>query len=179
MIPLKITLDKGTAERAEALFGALADRAENVEGGLRNVGEALLQVTDDRFASQTDPEGKAWTPLAALTKEIRGNDGPILTVSGRLRKSITYEVGGSTLRLGPNALGDAVQQFGATIVPKKASVLRIPLPNGTGGRNAAGAAFSLKVVVPKRPYIGFGAKDEEAAQDAIEEWLEVKGVVRD
>lgn len=176
MIPLKITLDQTTAERAEALFGELADKAENVDGGLRNVGEALLQVTDDRFTSQTDPDGKAWTPLAALTQEIRGNDGPILTVSGRLRKSISYEVGGGSLRLGPNAQGDAVQQFGATIVPTNASALRIPLPAGTGGRNEAGAVFSLKVVVPARPYIGFGTKDEDAAQEAIEEWLEVEGM---
>lgn len=174
MIPLKITLDPKSEARAEKLFGELADRAENLDGGLRNVGEALLQVTDARFASQTDPDGTAWSPLAKLTQEIRGNAGPILTVSGRLRKSVSYEVGGSTLRLGPNAVGDAVQQFGATIVPRKASALRIPLPAGTGGRNAASAVFALRVVVPARPYIGFGPTDEEAAREAVEEWLEVE-----
>lgn len=174
MIPLKITLDPETEARAEALFGRLADRAANVEGGLRNVGEALLEVTDARFGSQTDPSGKAWAPLAPLTKEIRGNDGPILTVSGRLRKSISYQVGGNALRLGPNAEGDAVQQFGATIVPRSASVLRIPLPIGVGPASSGDGAYALRVKVPARPYIGFGPRDEAAARDAIDEWLEVE-----
>lgn len=174
MIPLKVTLDPETEARAEKLFGELADRAENIGGGLRNVGEALLQTTDDRFGSQTDPQGKPWAPLSKLTREIRGNDGPILTVSGRLRKSISYEVSGSTLRLGPNAQGDAVQQFGATITPKATTALRIPLPAGAGA--AAGAVFALRVTIPARPYIGFGPKDEDAAREAIDEWLEVEGM---
>ncbi|MFG1409502.1 phage virion morphogenesis protein [Xanthobacter sp. VTT E-85241] len=171
---LAVTLDDDSRARADHILGQLADRAENVEGGLRNIGEALLKTTDERFANQQDPQGNAWVPLRPLTVDIRGSSGPILTVSGRLRKSVSYEVSGGTLRLGPNAVGDAVQQFGATIVPRNASALRIPLPVGTGGRNAASAVFSLRVVVPPRPYIGFGPKDEEAAREAVEEWLEVE-----
>lgn len=150
----------------------LGRKARNPEGGLRNIGEALLKITRQRFESQSDPDGKAWAPHSKLTQAIRGAGKSILRKSGRLMRSINYNVSGRVLRLGPHAPPyDAVQQFGATIRPKKGKALAIPIPARRGGRNKAGFIFAKKVVVPPRPYIGFGPRDEAATLREIEAWL--------
>lgn len=171
---IKIVLDENAASRVAATLGRLADRAENIGGGLRNVGEALLQTTDDRFGSQTDPQGRAWAPLSLSTILQRGGSGHILQVTGRLRGSISYNVSGNVLRIGANAPPyDTVHQFGSTheIRAKNAKALRVPVV-GAGG---AGFAFlkAVIVTVPARPYIGFGPRDEQATRDAIEDWLAI------
>lgn len=171
-VEIRIALDEASQARADAILSDLAERAANVEGALRNVGEALLETTDERFDTQTDPSGGKWAPLSGLTlrqrAELGHGPGPILTRSRRLRGSVSYQVSGSTLRLGPNTVDAAVHQFGATITPKSASALRIPL-------GSQGAVFARSVTIPARPYIGFGPRDEEAARDALEDWLDVEG----
>ena len=37
-----------------------------------------------------------------------------------------------------------------------------------------GGLFIKKAVIPDRPYIGFGKKDEQAALDSIEDWFDVE-----
>lgn len=177
MLDLGIKLDEESAKRADSILGELADRAENIEGGLRNVGEALLRTQDERFDTETDPQGRAWAPLSLSTVVQRGGSGHILQVSRRLRSSGAYQVSGNSLRVGINAPPyDVVHQFGSTheIRAKNAKALRVPVI-GAGG---AGFAFLKAVIVsiPARPIVGFGPKDEEAARDAVEEWLEVEGI---
>lgn len=171
---IRIKLNKSDQARADRALAELAAKARNPSGGLKNVGEALLQVTKNRFADQQDPHGRPWQALKPFTIMLRGAAGPILNRRGGLLRSITYRVGGSTLRLGPNTIYAAAQQFGTVITPKKGRFLAIPVAAGRGGRNQAGVVFARKVKLPPRPYIGFGSKDEEAARKAVEEWLEVE-----
>ena len=162
---LKIVVNEEEQASIDALMERLCTQAHNIEGALKNIGEALLQTTYDRFDSQTDPQGKKWQPLSNLTKRLRGSVCPILTRTGRLKTSINYEVSGNILRLGPNTVDAAVHQFGATIVPKDKKALRIPIKQG--------GMFFKKAVIPARPYIGFGEKDQQAAEDALLDWLDV------
>lgn len=177
MLDLHIKLDEDDARRAGELLGRLADRAEDISGALGHIGEGLLNNTHDRFDSQTDPHGKPWAPLALTTIVQRGGGGHILNVSGRLRGSISYQVSGNVLRIGPNAPPyDAAHQFGSTheIRAKPGKALKVPMI-GAGG---FGYAFLRAVIVPipARPYIGFGPKDEETTRDAVEEWLEIEAM---
>lgn len=175
MTILRITPGPDNA-RTLAALAELGRKAKNPAGGLKTVGEALLRVTQDRFKSETAPDGAKWARHSELTRLIRGGKGGILRLSGRLMKSIAYQVAGPVLRLGPNAPPyDAVQQFGATIRPKKGKFLAIPIPAGRGGRNSAGFARAKQVTIPPRPYIGFGAKDEKATLREIEAWLAIDG----
>lgn len=159
---------------------ALADlgrKARNPEGVLRNIGNALLRVTHQRFESQTGPDGTAWAPHSKLTQAIRGAGQPILRKRGNLMRSINYRVAARVLRLGPHAPPyDAVQQFGATIRPKKGKVLAIPMQAQRGGHNKVGFMFIKKAVIPPRPYIGFGPKDEAAVLREIEAWLKLEAM---
>lgn len=175
-VTLNIRLDPADQARADAVLAELARKAAAPEAGLKIVGEALLREQNRRFQSQTDPDGRPWQALAPLTVATRGGvTGPILRRSGQLMRSGAWQVSGATLRVGLNTIYAGVQHFGATIVPKKAKRLAIPMPAGQGGRGRAGVVFAGKVTIPARPIVGFGAKDEAAARAAIEGWLAVAG----
>ena len=166
MIDLKIKLDERDAAAVDKVMTRLAQAARRPEGGLKNVGEALLEVTREQFASQTAPDGSKWAPLTPLTVRLRGASGPILTRSGRLKNSVNYSVGGSKLTFGLNTIDAAVHQYGATIKPKKARMLRLA---GGGGV----VVFARQVTIPAR----WGARAETAAREAVEEWLEAEAGV--
>lgn len=161
---VRMTIDPGSPGVAK--LEKLIQRAENKAGLLKNIGEALLQTTLERFDSQKDPQGRAWAPLKPLTIEARGSSSPILTVSGRLKGSLNYEVSGDALKLGPSAIHGAVHQFGATIKGKKGP-LRIPLKRG-------GAAYARQVTIPARPYVGFGPDDGKAATETAQDWFDLE-----
>lgn len=172
MAGLRIIPDPDSMARAERELSRLARKTENLPGALRNIGEALLKTTHERFRNESAPDGSKWAPHSPLTLLLRGGKGGILRKSGRLMRSINYRVGSHVLRLGPNAPPyDAVQQFGATIKPKTKKTLAIPMPARRGSRNGAGFMFIKKAVIPPRPYIGFGPKDEAATLREIKAWL--------
>lgn len=164
-VEIKLVLNDGEQQRVDRVLETLLAKAKDVNGALKNVGEALLQTTLERFSTQTDPEGHKWQPLSELTQKLRGSSSPILNRTGRLKGSIVYQVEGSVLKLGPNTVDAAVHQFGATIVPKDKKALRIPVQSG--------GLFLKRAVIPARPYIGFGEKDEHAAMAAIDDWFSV------
>lgn len=124
----------------------LIEHVENRDGVMKNIGQALLSTTQDRFSSQTTPDGAGWPALSAATVAKRGAAGPILRQSGRLYGSLNYQVSGDTVRLGPNTIYSAVHNFGHT--------------------------FSTGVTVPARQYVGFGPADQRAVRETIEEWIE-------
>lgn len=161
---IRITIDPGSPGVAK--LEKLIQQAENKAGLLKNIGEALLETTRQRFKDQKDPQGRAWAPLKPLTIELRGAAGPILWRSGHLQgDSLSAQIEGDALRIGPSAIYGAVHQFGATIEGKKGP-LRIPLKGG-------GAAYALKVTIPARPYVGFGPDDEKAATETSQDWFDL------
>ena len=166
-VTIRAAVDASGLARADAALAGLAARLANPAAGLKIVGEALLREQNRRFETQSDPQGRPWQALAPLTVESRGASGPILRRSGQLMRSGAYQVSGATLRIGLNTIYAAVQHFGATITPKKARRLAIPMP---GGRFAG----AMKVTIPARPVVGFGDKDEAAARRALEAWLAVE-----
>jgi phage virion morphogenesis protein len=98
----------------------LAQRASNLTPALRSIGEYMLGQTRNRFDTSTDPEGKAWKPLAASTirakersrsrkqkrgakrllKKTRANPSDILKDSFLLRDTISYSIGNGYLAIG-------------------------------------------------------------------------------
>jgi len=180
---LRIVVDGEDEERLRRVVAHLVARAQDRSGALKNIGEALLQTTHERFDEERDPSGKKWQPLAQLTRKLRGEAGPILNRSGRLKMSVNYEVSGSVLKIGPNTVDAAVHQFGLGLVPRDKKALRIPAgTRGVEGRspdreNKKSAIFAKSVTIPARPYIGFGERDEAAAMDAIEDWFNVENLI--
>lgn len=173
-IELRAFLAPHDQVKANRLLDQLAAKASNIQGGLKIVGERLLREQNRRFDTQSDPDGRPWAPLKPLTRLTRGGaSGPILRRSGQLKRSGAWQVAGLRLSVGVNTPYAAVHQFGATIVPRKARRLAIPIPAGAGGRNGTSFAFAKRVTIPPRPIVGFGARDEKSTREAIADWLAI------
>ena len=176
MTGLRIIPDPDSFARAERELSRLAGQTSNLPGALKNIGDALVVNTIRRFHTKQGPDGKAWAPHAPLSLKLGAKPGSMLRRRGRLLGSINRQVSGSVLRVGANAPPyDRVQQYGATIRPKKGKFLRVPIPAQRGGRNGPSFMFLRKVTIPARPYIGFGSKDEAATLREITAWLAIEG----
>lgn len=171
MYGYKVTLNGAEFEAAEAILDRLASQAQNVSGGLMNIGEALNRTHRQRFEAEQAPDGSHWAPLSGWTLANKRGPG-ILRESGELLGSMNYQVNGNVLEHGFNKVYAAAQQFGSThtIKAREGGVLAIPNPFG----NRAIFAKSATVHIPARPYSGFGPLEQEASQEAMEEWLSVE-----
>jgi phage virion morphogenesis protein len=155
---IKVTIDTGSIA---AGFRALQQLGREPAGMMRAIGVALVETTQRRFETGTDPAGKAWAPwsraYAAVTTSrsiLRGQSG-----NDGLTGSQTFKVEGRGVRVGSNKEYAAVHQFGATIVPKNGKALRFML----GDR----VVFAKKVTIPARPYLGFGPADRVATLEIV------------
>jgi phage virion morphogenesis protein len=156
-------IELNTQIRDEVTSEVLERIARNM-GSLRpallEIGEHLQGSVEERFRTETDPEGQPWEPLSPFTLANKRND-KILTESGGpgLRGSIHYQVGSNSLEQGTNKIYGAIHQLGGTIRAKRAPALAIGSPGG---------AFALvkQVKIPARPYLGL-SEDDRQAIDAI------------
>jgi len=173
MTTIQVRVSPGAASAAATkALDELAAKSRNVAGGLKVVGEKLLKNQNDRFRAMEGPDGAKWPKLRPLTLLTGGRNSSIMRRSGALMSSGNYRVGGSTLSIGISGVQAGVQQFGATIVPKKAKMLAIPR---MAGRPSKGFFFASKVTIPARPMVGFGPKDERATIQAVRQWLAIEG----
>ncbi|MBF0415604.1 MAG: phage virion morphogenesis protein [Magnetococcales bacterium] len=130
------------------MFRQMRERSRHLDTAMKEVGEHMLESTQERFDAEKDPDGNKWAPHSEVTKKRRGG-GKILTDTGRLRhNSISYRVEGDTLIVGANAVYAAIHQLG-----------------GEAGRK------SHRVMIPARPYLGFSGGDRQYAMDTIRDYI--------
>lgn len=133
----------------------LVERMANRQGFHKNVGEHLLNSTDERFDSETAPDGSRWKTLSLVTRDLRmrrNGNAPmtILRVSGALRGSINMVASQDEVRVGSPLVYAAIHQLG-----------------GQAGRNK-------KVTIPARPYLGLSSEDETEIFAIAEDWFAVE-----
>lgn len=141
-------------ERAEmlAFFESKLSQMENLRPFYVNVGEHLLNSVEDRFDTQTAPDGTAWAALAPATVANRlrryGNaELTILRASGRLAGSFNYDASSQQVSIGTPVVYAAIQHFG-----------------GEAGRNKS-------VTIPPRPVLGISPQDEVIISEMAEDFL--------
>lgn len=159
-VGIKIRPQDQTVSQAMA---RLVAQPSLVQPALKNIGEALVRSTRQRFADQKDPEGQPWTPLNPEYAKAKGG-GKILQklgMRGGLLGSIVWQVEGSQVQIGTNKIQAAVHQFGAVILPRNASALVFRI----GGK----LVFAAKVTIPARPYLGVSADDRTEIAEIIED----------
>lgn len=85
------------------------------------LGEYLLRSTQDRFKTQTAPDGAAWEALAPRTlARKKKNKDKVLTERSFLRKGIAYQVlDKTTVEVGSNLKYAATHQFGRGNIPPR------------------------------------------------------------
>ena len=120
------------------------------------LGRVIHSDSRMNFRNQRSPDGTPWAPL-------RMRSGQILSDTGRLRNSLTYQVGNDEVQVGTNVKYARTHQFGATIKPKKAKALAFPggeQPGQFGFAEAAGMTRHILCVSDQvsRQLIGDGAE---------------------
>ena len=114
---IEVTIGTESVERA---LRELAERGQNMRPVLGDIGEHLLQSTEDRFRRQVDPEGNPWRPLSLNYRTTKPrNKDKILTLDGHLRRTLRYNVRGSELTVGTDRVYGAVHQFGFEDIPAR------------------------------------------------------------
>lgn len=121
----------------------------NLRPAWAQVGEHMLRSVDKNF----DAEGRPtkWEPLNSQYAAQR-KPGKIMTLSARLRRSITYQAAGTGVVVGTNVIYARILQEGGrtrphTITARRAKALKIP---GIGFRKSVRHPGSN---VPARPYL--------------------------
>lgn len=115
--PLDIEIDdaelKAGLKKLEAKLGDL-------EPFFKDVGEALLNSTRERFRTLTAPDGEPWKPLspAYAARKPRHKAKP-LTLSGVLRGTLVKRADPNSLRVGTPMIYGATHQFGRGKIPAR------------------------------------------------------------
>jgi phage gpG-like protein len=140
------------------LFAAVSSRYGNLRPVLNAIGEEYIKRVDDRFVTETDPDGARWVPTKVLSNYL-GYVGTrqgykrkkAYTDAGRWRASFSrYLEGKKTLQLTGALRGDIHYQVDDSSVTI-GTTGRIPYAgiHQFGGKAGRGK----KVSIPARPYL--------------------------
>lgn len=126
----------------------------------KEIGEYLVSSTQERFRSETAPDGSSW-PQSVRARE---EGGQTLSLTRRLRNSITYAARPDRVEVGTNDRRAVVHQYGKKIRVKRAKYLKFKV--------AKRWAQKKEVEIPARPFIGISDSDQEAINDIIVDQLD-------
>lgn len=136
----------------------------NFTGMNKDIGEALVSSTRNRFREQKGPDGRPWKK--SLRAKTTG--GQTLVDTGRLKNSITSRATSHGVEVGTNDKRASIHQGNngrdVKIKAKKAKALRFKIGNSW--------AIKKSVTIPARPFIGISDDDQEEVTDIINEHIE-------
>lgn len=156
---LEIRVDDAALRSALAQLRATTGDLQPV---FRDLGEALLNSTRDRFSTFKSPSGTRWAALSpAYQKRKKQNKHKILTLRGHLRGLLAYQVRPDALLVGTPLDYGATHQFGA----KK----------GAFGRTRRGGPIPWGDI-PARPFLGLSDADRAEIDTILREHLRRAGV---
>lgn len=174
-----------TTQGTLSALQAAADALGSPRPLLRDIGEALLHSTQDRFTSQTDPEGNAWAPLSPrYQRRKKYNASKILTLNGIMRGQLTFQESDTDVAIGSNLRYAARHQFGGEFEGKARSA-HVYFRQGKAGdigrlfvkKSKSNFAQEVtigahKIVTPARPFLGVSTADEKTILDIAEDHLD-------
>lgn len=148
------------------------------------LGEYLLKSTQDRFGSQTAPDGTPWAVLKTrYARRKKYNKDKILTLRGYLRSGIRYRVtGANSVEVGTNTKYAAIHQFGGT-TDQNAQSRRVRYRSVAGRILFASKRHKENVTerwvtrgayqinMPARPFLGVSATDDKEIQSIVLDWV--------
>lgn len=136
----------------EAFLESRIAKMENMRPFYKGVGQHMLNSIEDRFDSETAPDGSAWhahSPVTIALRLKKHGNAPltILRQRGRLAGSFSTEASNTEVRIGTPVRYAAIQHFG-----------------GKAGRNR-------KVTIPPRPVLGMSPEDETIIAEMADDFL--------
>lgn len=148
-------MDFDLGQEAEAKLSQIMQFMQGSQQQLLDrIGSVLVTEINETFVTAQDPFGNIWQPL-----KIR--NGKPLRDTGQLKSSINYQVYQDVVEVGTNLKYAPVHQFGATITPKQAKMLRF--------FNGSIPIFATQVVIPARPYMPINAAGQVFLPNAWEQ----------
>ena len=134
---------------AEALaaLNRLLELGQRPRPALLEIGEALLQSTEQRFRDQRDPDGLPWAPLSPAylaSKKKRAGRQPemILVLNGYLAGGIVTQASEDEVVVGTDRIYGATHQFGRS-----------------------------EQNIPARPFLGLSRDDRDEVLEILNEHL--------
>lgn len=147
-LDIRIELEETVTRRLDKAASLGSDLTQP----MAEIAEVLVEGAQQRFETRIGPDGVPWK---RSRRAIESNDEPpTLTLTGQLKRQIVPEYGrdfamaGVVKTAGPGKYA-RIHQLGGTIVPRVKKAL------------AFGGRLLSKVVMPARPYLGFGAHERE------------------
>ena len=132
-------------EKIAKAFNRLISQSDDLNPAFRDIGEYMLEVTQDRMSNERGPDGQAWEPLSINTienKSLSGQSDKILRGYGTLADLLNYQINGNQLTFGSNMEYAATHQFGRA-----------------------------KANIPARPFLGVSQSDEVEVLDILRSHL--------
>ena len=142
----RITIEIDGLDAVQRRLAEIARAGQDLTPVMAVIGEKLKRSTQDRFSSQTAPDGKPWPPLdLEYAARKKRNRDKVLTLHGELRGSIAYRAAADQVIVGSNEKYAATHQFGS----------------GDDGRN-----------IPARPFLGLSDDDRDVIRVTVADYLE-------
>jgi phage virion morphogenesis protein len=139
-IEQRIKYDDAVVQAALERLARALPLGGDMTPAMREVGRIVKTETQQRFRDEESPEGVPWIP--SVRALIEG--GQTLTLTARLRRSITYQADHVSVEVGTNVVYGAVHQFGRS---RTTSIFE-------GLKRGLGAAAARSKGLPARPYLG-------------------------
>jgi phage gpG-like protein len=152
---------------------------------------AIVQVMIPSIAKNFASEGRPvpWEPLAEYTRSVRGNAGPILNRTGKLKRGVTKlhiwkikDDSATIIELPQEIWYGAVHQSGYGGFAKYVKMAKAMAPKGARPAQITQLAFKLldqvspsrqaKIHIPQRQFLMFQEDDVDDIQQVFAEWLE-------
>ena len=133
---IEITISTAALDRA---LTHLEQAGRNLSPAFKDIGEALINSTRERFEEGKGPDGTRWADNRPVTLARKKGAKPLVGETGLLATEIHYEADPRYMRVGSNKEYAAMQQFGG----KKSEF------------------HHLWGDIPARPFVGVSKADEE------------------
>ena len=167
---VKITLDDADFQAA---MGDLLQRLQHPQAVFADIGEYLVRQVEQRFESETGPDGEKWAALHPGTRAAK-NHPKILSESLQLRRSIVHQETDDGLVMGSNKIYAAIHQLGGTTRPHTITARHKKALAWPGMGEDGHPVRSVQhpgSVVPARPYLGLSTSDKEEVLTLLAEHL--------
>ncbi|MCD1597870.1 phage virion morphogenesis protein [Rheinheimera aquimaris] len=107
-----ISIDAGGANAIADVITQLIQQGQQLKPALSQIGEYLVEATQERFQLEVAPDGSLWEPLAPETIRRKNGDTRILRQRSTLVDTILYDASDEQLLVGSNMEYAATHQFG-------------------------------------------------------------------
>ncbi|MCU0918725.1 MAG: phage virion morphogenesis protein [Burkholderiaceae bacterium] len=178
---VKVRIESRELQAALARLKMSLPLGGDMSPAMRNMARVLKTAAQLRFRTTRGPDGQAWPKSRRASEE----GGQTLSLTRRLRNSISTAATSTTASVGTNVVYAAIHQFGGIIRAKKGPFLAIPVTQAARsagsptrmpglhvwqtlkgqfvmGDDKGAVHFLLRrqVTMPARPFLGASADDQ-------------------